>query len=263
MRCFFVFLFFMLFLGKAWSLSVGNPVTFDDDTLGLYSKSDFEKDWNTTPTSASGYGSRLYIESDPAGSASQVLKVIYLANAVGGSSAMAFDAPLGDEYTTLTFQYQVFFPTGFTWVKGGKLPGLTSEPDTPTGCIDNSDFDGFSARYMWREDGQLYGYIYNPTKEENCGDYYEGSPAYYFTQNEWHTLKQTIYIGDPDVANGYIKIWVDGVLVIDIANIMLRKGSDIYIDTVKMDTFFGGSSNEWAPSTEQYAYFDNFEVSVT
>lgn len=260
MKLFFIFC--ILLGSNSWGLGINQPVTFDDDELGLYTEDDFIKDWNTDPTTSSGQGSRLYIVSLDSSSTDRILQVTYLANAVGGSSAMAFTAPLDGEYEHLYFQYEVMFPNDFTWVKGGKLPGLTSAPDSPTGCISNDNFDGFSARYMWREDGQLFGYIYNPTKEETCGDYYTTDPIFYFTQGTWYTLKQEVYLGDPGVANGYIKAWVDGSQVLDIENILLRNSADIYIDEVKMDTFFGGSSNDWAPTTDQYAYFNNFQISV-
>jgi hypothetical protein len=255
-------LFLVFFSCQTWSLSITHPVTFDDDTLGLYTEEDFYKDWAIKPTDSSGQGSRLYIVSREDNSSDHVLRVTYLANAFGGQSAMTFTAPLGGDYTHLIFQYDVKFSGDFTWVKGGKLPGLTSSPYSPTGCISNDDFDGFSARYMWREEGLLEGYIYNPDKVETCGDYYASNPIFYFTQGVWYTLKQEIYVGDPGVDNGYIKAWVNGLQVLDITNILLRKSPDIFIDEAKIDTFFGGSDNNWAPSTDQYAYFDQFNISI-
>lgn len=252
----------LLFAGLpslTWALSIGEPITFGQYPIGLYTKNDFINDWAVKPTNSSGQGSRLYIEPDPTNASGNVLRVTYLANAVGGSSAMAFTAPLNGQYTTLIFQYDVLFPTGFTWVKGGKLPGLTSA-DSPTGCIQNTEFDGFSARYMWRENGKFAGYLYNPIKENVCGDYYYPSPSVYFTAGQWYTLKQEVHIGDTGVANGYINIWVNGSLILTVQNILLRNNADTFIDQVKMDTFFGGSSTDWAPTTEQYIYFNNFQV---
>ena len=243
------------------ALSIDTPVDFSKDGLGLYQKTDFMRDWGLNPPSSSGIGSRLTILADPDNADHHVLQVTYLANQIGGQSAMTFSAPLGGQYDHLFFQYRVRFAEDFTWVKGGKLPGLTSAPDSPTGCIDNTTFDGFSARYMWREDGLLWGYIYNPTKQERCGDYYHTEPSFYFQKNQWYVLKQEVFLGTPAKDDGYIKAWVNGGLVTNIPNIMLRKSENIHIDQVKMDTFFGGGSSDWAPSSDQHAYFSDFIIS--
>lgn len=252
----------LLWTWHTWALSINSPVDFSQDQLGLYTKDEFKLDWNKTSANASsGAGTRLNIVEDPDQPNHHVLQVTYLAKQVGGSSAMTFDAPLGGQYDHLFFQYRVRFPEDFSWVKGGKLPGLTTSPDSPTGCIANSTFDGFSARYMWREEGLLWGYIYNPVKQENCGDYYATQPPLYLQKNQWHTLKQEVYIGTPGVADGYIKVWINGGLVINVSRVLLRKSADIHIDTAKMDTFFGGSTADWAPETDQHIYFSDFIIS--
>lgn len=244
-----------------WALSFGYPVTFDDDALGVYSKEDFKKDWGMNPNSSSGQShGRLNIVADWDDPNNHVLEVTYNANQVGGNSAMVFTPSLGGSYDHLIFQYKVKFADDFTWIKGGKLPGLTNSPDSPTGCIDNGTFDGFSARYMWREEGVLKGYIYSPEKKERCGDYYTSSPVFYFHKGTWYTLKQEVFLGTPGERDGYIKAWVDGQPILSITNIMLRKNATVMIDQVKMDTFFGGSGSDWAPTTNQHVYFDDFEV---
>lgn len=259
----FAFSLGLFYVIQSSALSVGHPVTFDDDVLGLYAAGDFSKDWGKKPNSSSGQGKRLYIVEDKDNPNDRVLEVTYLANQVGGNSAMTFDAPLGKGYEHLFLQYKVKFSNGFTWVKGGKLPGLTSLPDSPTGCITNDTFDGFSSRYMWREEGLLYGYVYNPEKIEDCGDYYPTDANFYFQAGVWYTLKQEIFIGNPNEHNGYIKAWVNDKPVLDIENIMLRRSADILIDSIKMDTFFGGSDPAtWAPATNQNAYFNDFIVST-
>lgn len=252
----------VFYASQIMAISVDKPVTFDNHGLGMYSKADFQTDWGIKPTTSFGQGERLEIVEETDNLNFHLLRVTYKASEVGGKSAMTFDAPLGAGYTHLFFQYKVKFASDFNWVKGGKLPGLTTSPDTPTGCISNDSFEGFSARYMWRENGLLYAYIYNPEKVENCGDYYVSIPNFYFQPGIWYTLKQEIFIGDPNIHNGYIKVWVNNQLVTEIDSIMLRKKSSTLIDAVKMDTFFGGSDISWAPSTDQHAFFNDFIVST-
>ena len=260
---------------SSYAISVTSPVDFDDDQLGVYTKDDFIKDWQMKPNSSSGQDddaddSRLSIVTD---GDSQVLQVKYLANEVGGSSAMTFTPYIGgdynhlpgEKYTHLYFQFKVKFKDNFTWVKGGKLPGLTSSPDSPTGCVDNADIDGFSARLMWRENGQVFSYLYNPFKKDDCGDYDAFSPITYFNKGQWYTITQEVQLNDVSGStvkdNGFVREWLDGVQVLDLQKLKLRDKDSVFIDEIKMDTFFGGSSDDWAPTTDQYAYFDHFAVS--
>lgn len=234
-------------------------VDFSNDAIGKYKKEDFIKDWKVDENN-----NRLYIVYDDQIYNKKVLKVIYLAHKVGGSSGMAFTANIGDlkknRAEHLFFQYKVKFPLDFTWMKGGKIPGLTSYPYHPTGCISSSQFDGFSTRMMWRESGQLFEYIYNPEKVEQCGDYYKPDQPFYFVKNRWYTLTQEVKLNTPGKKDGIVRQWVDGKLLIEIDNTVLRKSSNIYINQIKMDSFFGGKDDGWKPLSNQKAYFSDFLV---
>lgn len=93
---------------------------------------------------------------------SSALQLYYPANSVnpgnypqGGADFYATPLPLEDA-KNVTLEYSVFFPMGFDWVHGGKLPGLygghmtCSGGDAATTC--------FSTRLMWRAGGagELY-----------------------------------------------------------------------------------------------------------
>ncbi len=52
----------------------------------------------------------------------------------------------------------MFFPTGFNFVKGGKLPGLYGGKASCTGG--DPAVDCFSTRLMWRAEGQGELYLY-------------------------------------------------------------------------------------------------------
>ncbi len=66
--------------------------------------------------------------------------------------------------TTLTFEYQVFFPTGFDFVLGGKLPGLYGGRQSCSGGT--TALDCFSTRTMWRDGGQGEVYLYLDKKAQ-------------------------------------------------------------------------------------------------
>lgn len=248
-------------------------VDFQSDVPGTYNAADFLKDWGLNPGNSSGQQQgRLNIVADPDNLANKVLRVTYSATAgqdaagnptpgIGGNSAMTFDAPLPKGNMALWLQYKVRFDDKFTWVRGGKLPGLGGGGKAPSGCIDNNKFDGFTTRLMWRERGTLYNYLYYPTKVENCGDY-----AALNTQllpGRWYTISQYVNLGDLGKSNGQLIQYVDGVKVMELDNWNWRSDNTVSISTLKMDTFFGGGTLDWAPQTDQYAYFDDFTVSTT
>jgi len=235
-------------------------VNFNHLPKGFYQAADFREQWGISPGNASGLSAgRLNIVTDPLNPNNNVLQVTYKAGLIGGNSAMVFNAPLKNEHKSLWLQYRVMFSPDFTWVKGGKLPGLAGG-DRPTGCIDNGTFDGFSTRLMWRENGAVYGYLYYPDKKGRCGDYF--STDVHFTQGKWYTLTQHVILNDVSKSNGTFVQYINGNKILELDNIVLRNGSDVDISTIKMDTFFGGSTSDWAPEKDQHAYFDDFIVST-
>jgi len=91
-----------------------------------------------------------------------LIRVLYPAHSVnpakspvGGASFYASPIELSSAIN-VSLQYSIFFPAGFNWVRGGKLPGLYGGR---TGCSGGADAeDCFSTRLMWRAKGagELY-----------------------------------------------------------------------------------------------------------
>jgi len=212
---------------------------------------------------------------------------------------MVFKAPLPTGYTRLWFQYDVMFDKDFQFVKGGKLPGLGCSQavgDAPTGCAANGQFTGCSARMMWhclgtcQTSGNQYvleSYLYHPGKKSDCGDYYmlcdsaDGninppigatnrgcSQPTVVKANTWYTVKQDLQLNSFDSsgkpsANGLLQHHIDGKLRIQKKPLTSRSNDKVFISTICMETFFGGSTTDWAPSKTQYAYFNNFLVTAS
>ena len=155
-------------------------------------------------------------------------------------------------------RYAVQFPSGFDWVKGGKLPGLYGG-QPPSGGGEVPGDKGFSVRYMWREDGngEAYGYIVN--KPDDFGVSI-GRGSWQFPTGTWVVLEQEIVLNDPSQANGILRVWVDGRQVIEQKDIVYRTTSDITIDGLMFSTFFGGGDKSWATPKQQEIRFSDFEV---
>lgn len=180
-------------------------------------------------------------------------------------TASRFELPEADEYFS---SYAVYFPEDFEFngvnKSGGKLPGLGAD-EVPTGGDDVTGDNGFSARYMWRLDGQAELYLYHMDKEGQFGDsinfYNEDGSYAFFERGQWNTITQRIKTNDAGQANGEIDVWLNGDLVVDLDG--LRLSTDYQpIDVFYLSTFYGGGSKEWLPENDTTAYFDNFIVST-
>ncbi|WP_155914745.1 polysaccharide lyase [Asticcacaulis sp. AC460] len=233
-------------------------VDFDGYTPGAYAPADFQADWGLAPSESTGLtAGRTVIAADPHDAANPVLRVTYPAGLIGGNSAMTFTTRFAPS-KSYWLQYRVMFAPGFTWVKGGKLPGLGGG-DFPTGCLKDGSFDGFTTRLMWRVDGSAWSYLYHPGKKEDCGDNYALGR---FEAGPWYVLTQHVVLNDIGQANGSLVQYIDGVEVLRMEDRVWRRSETVMIEGIKMDTFFGGSTLDWAPPSDQNVYFDDFLVSA-
>ncbi len=177
----------------------------------------------------------------------------------------------------MELRYAVKFKRGFDFVRGGKLPGLAGGT-APTGTTRATGTNGFAARMMWltSHTGQpgapkqktthaisyskFVGSGYDGDgKDEDETDFSSNGKLTVLTSNKWYDIKQRVKMNDPSKSNGFIKIWVNGTLVVNQTNIRFRTSNAFAIDKVYFGTFFGGGSS-WRTSKYETAYFDNFVV---
>ena len=163
----------------------------------------------------------------------------------------------GDRVYTL--EYRLKFDPGFEWKLGGKLPGLAGG-DAPTGGAQTSDGNGFTTRYMWRENGRLvvYAYYLDKPASERYGENWDCDT--YFETDRWYTLRQRVTMNTGSNADGRVEVWVDGVKKLDRQNLRLMSNGNI-IDRVHFDSFMGGGTNDpsWAPSSTQFLRIDDMK----
>jgi len=178
------------------------------------------------------------------------------------------------------FAYSVMFPEGFVWVKGGKLPGFyggDSEEESISCSGGRRDTACFSSRMMWRSEGKGELYTYLPPglsgntnfcndPASDCNPTYGasiGRGSFQFTPGEWTTMSQRLKLNDPDEANGEIEISIGGVSTINVRGVTIRHNEEGRIRGLQMQTFFGGSTTEWATPKEQNVYFSDISVGIT
>ncbi|TFK16403.1 hypothetical protein FA15DRAFT_650902 [Coprinopsis marcescibilis] len=180
-----------------------------------------------------------------------------------------------------TFGYSVYFPEGFAFNMGGKLPRLYGgdSDDQAIGCSGGRrDTACFSVRLMWRTAGagELYTYL-PPGFSANdhlctippfseCNPTYGasvGRGSFQFVTGGWTVVSERVRLNDPGTPNGEIELFVNGVSVINVGGLVLCDASGYgKFRGIQGQTFFGGSSKQWASPKDQGIYFADFSVSI-
>ncbi|KAH8107931.1 hypothetical protein BXZ70DRAFT_22766 [Cristinia sonorae] len=254
------------FIKDNWSLSKGRIQNGRENL-------DFVDDpFPDSPTPAS------WDSSAPKG---PVLRVTYPEGAFGSADSGAqfyslWNTTDGSQFHSMLVTYEVALDANFTFVKGGKLPGLRGGPQ-PDGCSGGNAANGtncFSSRLMWRTGGagEVYGYFPNDDSKAICSqssvicnsDGFGTSLSrgnFHFQAAHWHRVTMLVRLNDPlKSANGQITIYFNGALAANYEDIQYRSSDVINIGGLYFSTFFGGDDSSWAPSGTTHAYFRNFEL---
>lgn len=206
----------------------------------------------------------------------KAIRVLYPLNSLGpggtgGNPAggAQWKSMFGGEADTLYARYRLFFPVGFGWTRGGKLPGLCGS-QCNTGGNPPTGRDGWSARLMWRSGASLVQYVYSAGQAGTYGTDLvwkkNGEPLVVET-GKWHEVQVRICLNTPGTDGGQGKYdgrvtgWYDGELAIDTIGFRFRDLDTMHIDQFYFSTFFGGSTNDFRPTKDERIFFDDFAVS--
>ena len=156
-----------------------------------------------------------------------------------------------------TLTYQIRFPVGFQWVRGGKLPGLCGGA---CGTRWHNGPGGWAARFMWRAGGAGEVLLSAATTTGFGADLGLGD-WHFQADGGWHTLSEQVTMNTPGQPDGSIEVSYDGIRVAALTGLVLRAAGDTEeIDSLIFSTFFGGSGSSWAPTAAQHIDFRGFAV---
>jgi hypothetical protein len=202
------------------------------------------------------------------------------------SSGIDTRIPLSNTYKDNTFEsrdlyisYWIKFSDNFDFTKcGGKLPSLGGS--TP-GTRDENRWKG---RIMWRKGGAIQFYMELPDNSFNAEDgqrfwgektkqgsgICEFEYQSYLGQPGWHNIELHYKFETPGKNDGYFEGWVDGVnhafMDATVFNNYLEPNTsraNITTNYLLLSAFLGGSDlQDYAPTEDQYAWFDEFKVST-
>lgn len=133
---------------------------------------------------------------------------------------------------------------------------------------------------MWRTDGagELYTYLPDPSDpayqanahicnmtNSECNPTYGASisrGAFTFQTGQWTTVSERVKLNDAGQANGELELFVGGKSVISATGIILRDSDAGRMRGIQFQTFFGGSTSDWASPVDQKVYFADFSVAI-
>jgi hypothetical protein len=176
-------------------------------------------------------------------------------SAGGGQFYTALGASPMATSRTLSLKYQLKFPVGHDFGRGGKLPGLYG--GNPGEAAGGNHGNAWSTRFMWRNGNQGSNmgevYFYSPDEEGYGRDLGLGAWRYP-ADDQYHTIEQFV-----DRTRQTITVWLDGrqVFTTTVSGI-----SAIDFGGIFFSTFYGGHSTEWGPAVSSEARFKNFSLST-
>ncbi len=172
------------------------------------------------------------------------------------SAPPATPKPVGDDKVGLGFAwtpqsmgrsraaclaYSVFVPEGFTFGKGGRLPGLAGT----SGLASDGSEAVFSTRYTWGPGGEADIHTHLPDWPEGRSIFNEGS-GFGLEPGKWVALEQEVVLNTPGKKDGIIRVWRDGRLALQKTDVVFRTKAAVLISSVMAESVAG----EQLPSTK-------------
>ena len=228
---------------------------YENDKLGRYTQTDFTGDWNFGSSKTIPAHQVIDILSDSDTRYNKVMRAYFAKGTVGPDTHGAYwESPIPG-CTEIYFSYDVKFKPGFQWVIGGKIPGVFGGKMAPG--VMPGPTDGFSARVMWKENGRPVAYIYHQNQTTLFGNsYYWGDFA--FTSGRWYNVTIRVVLNTIGSANGIYEGYIDGKLMFQKKDLKYRGVDAVKIEKMNISMFFGGSTQDWAPTRDEWIDTDNF-----
>lgn len=180
----------------------------------------------------------------------------------------------------ILFSYSAFFPDGYQFNKGGKMPGIYGGESLSAAksCSGGSKRDDcFSARLMWRTNGMGEFYNYFPPSATQPSDYCSTPPmstcnpsygdsigrgSFTWSTGQWTTVAQRFKLNDVGSSNGEQELFVNGQSVLSLSGLQQSVSGSTTFYGIMAQSFFGGSDDSWASPQDQNIYFKDWSLAI-
>jgi hypothetical protein len=153
--------------------------------------------------------------------------------------------------STVCLSYQVLLPADFDFNQGGVLPGIV-------GGSDQSN-DRFLVQLGWRQGGS-FGATNYTTLDGKKSRQPADAEGYAIPRGRWVKIDQEVILNEPDQANGILRVWLDGALAIDKADITYRAKRDIALTGVAGDIYYNGEDVSGRAPADAKVLLSPFEI---
>jgi hypothetical protein len=182
-----------------------------------------------------------------------------------------FQDKIGYEPEEIYFRYYLRFAQDWNpVVDGGKLPGLASTYGKAGWGGRRADpAVGWSMRGSFNlapsPGNPLHGYVtvgtyaYHAAMEDNFGDHWpwikDGLGV--LERNRWYCIEQYFKVNTLGLRDGTLRVWIDGSLAFEKADVYVRDLDSIKIEQVWMNVYHGGTA---PASYNMHLYIDNVVI---
>jgi len=78
----------------------------------------------------------------------------------------------------------------------------------------------------------------------------------------WMTIVERVKLNDIGVSNGELELFINGKSTILAKGLILRNSLESFIHGLHFQTFFGGHTEEWASTKDQYVWFSDISGAI-
>ncbi|MGE0630334.1 MAG: polysaccharide lyase [Hyphomicrobiaceae bacterium] len=140
--------------------------------------------------------------------------------------------------------YSVWVPEDFDYGSGGRLPGLTGGRPDGGETIAASMARRFFTRVSWRHDRSLS--VTPGSQDGQLGDaarIADGNVR--LSPGRWTRIEQEVILNTPDNRDGILRVWVDGVLGLELRDVAWRGSVDQRWLGVNADAYYARAGRDW------------------
>ena len=142
--------------------------------------------------------------------------------------------------------YSVFVPEGFSFGKGGRLPGLAGT----SGIASESSDTVFSTRYTWGPGGEADIHTHLPDWPEGRSIGNERG-GFGLQPGKWVALEQEVILNSPGKKDGVIRVWSDGRLAFQKTDVVFRTKAAVLISSVLAESVAGEQPPDTKPGPQK------------
>jgi hypothetical protein len=255
---------------------------FENDTEGDYLFDEWNNDWLNPAWCERQPELDIASNSSDLVNPTKTLQLNFPANSVGPSEGGTQWWTHFESKNEIYFSYDVYFMPGFQYQLGGKLPSVHGGDATPN--IKPNGYDFFHIGLMFKQEGRIVFYVYFPDSKEAISgesfgwgvndypddhfspsslviEYGSGNPVYCYP-GEWHNFTFRVVLNTVQSSgggnyDGILEAYYDGKMVTQISHLLFRHTEELGIEYMNINSFFGGSTDEWRNPIDEWLRIDN------